>query len=150
MADRNGKWRGPDLRAFSSAGIPLSLLNVGRPKDDRYLQSVQQSGLDAIAKFFSAEQNRRKPPDAVFFYDDYLAAGGLIALAATGLRVPEDIRVATLANKGMGPIWFKPLTRLEYDPVGNARLIGSYVLKTLAGKNARPPTLRLNFIRGRT
>ena len=77
-------------------------------------------------------------------------AGGLIALAATGIRVPEEMRVATLANRGLGPVWFKPLTRLEYDPVGNARLIGGYVLAILDGKDVPPPRLNMAFIPGET
>ena len=133
-----------------SSGIKFRQIVVKRPNSRNYLQDIQQAGLDAVDRFFAAERNRANPPDAIFFYDDYLAAGGLIALAATGLRVPEDIRVATLANKGLGPVWFKPLTRLEYDPVGNARLIGDYVLKLLADKKATPPTLQLKFIEGRT
>ncbi len=60
------------------------------------------------------------------------------------------MRVATLANKGFGPVWFKPLTRLEYDPVGNARLIDDFVLKLLSGKNAKPPRLTLKFTQGAT
>lgn len=138
------------IASFVQSGMRFRRLIVKPPRDRNYLQDIQQAGLDAVAKFFSAERNRTNPPDAIFFYDDYLAAGGLIALAATGLRVPEDIRVATLANKGLGPVWFKPLTRLEYDPVGNARLIGDYVLKLLADKKATPPTLQLKFIEGKT
>ena len=138
------------IASFVQSGMRFRRLIVKPPRDRNYLQDIQQAGLDAVAKFFSAERNRTNPPDAIFFYDDYLAAGGLIALAATGLRVPEDIRVATLANKGLGPVWFKPLTRLEYDPVGNARLIGDYVLKLLADKKATPPTLQLKFIEGMT
>lgn len=133
-----------------SSGIRFRQIVVKRPDSRDYLKDIQQAGLDAIANFFATEKNRANPPDAIFFYDDYLANGGLIALAATGLRVPEDIRVATLANKGLGPVWFKPLTRLEYDPVENARLIGNYVLKLLAGKKATPPTLQLKFIEGKT
>ena len=136
--------------ALFASGIRFRQIVVKRPNARNYLQDIQQAGLDAVAKFFAVERNLKNPPDAIFFYDDYLAAGGLIALAATGLRVPEDIRVATLANKGLGPVWFKPLTRLEYDPVENARLIGNYVLKLLAGKKAMPPTLLLKFIEGKT
>ena len=138
------------IASFVQSGMRFRRLIVRPPRDRNYLQDIQQAGLDAVAKFFSTERNRTNPPDAIFFYDDYLAAGGLIALAATGLRVPEDIRVATLANKGLGPVWFKPLTRLEYDPVENARLIGDYVLKLLAGKKATPPALQLKFIEGKT
>ena len=32
----------------------------------------------------------------------------------------------------------------------DARLIGNYVLKLLAGKKAAPPTLQLKFLEGKT
>ena len=138
------------IASFVQSGMRFRRLIVKPPRDRNYLQDIQQAGLHSVARFFATERNRANPPDAIFFYDDYLAAGGLIALAATGLRVPEDIRIATLANKGLGPVWFKPLTRLEYDPVGNAKLIGDYVLKLLAGKTATLPALQLKFIEGKT
>lgn len=133
-----------------ASGIRFRQIMVKRPDSRNYLRDIQQEGLETIARFFAVERNRANPPDAIFFYDDYLAAGGLIALAATGLRVPEDIRIATLANKGFGPVWFKPLTRLEYDPVENARLIGNYVLKLLSDRKATIPSLQLRFFEGRT
>ena len=116
----------------------------------RELDRLEAGGQEFHQYGLAPAVDARRLPDAIFFYDDYLAAGGLIALAATGLRVPEDIHVATIANKGLGPVWFRPLTRLEYDPVGNARLIGDYVLKLLAGKTATPPALQLKFIEGKT
>ena len=136
--------------ALFASGIRLRQITVKRPEPSDYLKSIQQSGLMAIEKFFSVRKNLNNPPDAIFFYDDYLAAGGLVALAATGLHVPADIHVATLSNKGFGPVWFKPLTRLEYDPIGNATLVGNYVLKLLAGGSALPPKLQLGFIKGET
>ena len=142
--------------ALFASGIRLRQITVKRqgPNDHlnslQYLKSIQQSGLFAIEKFFSIRKNLGNPPDSIFFYDDYLAAGGLVALAATGLHVPTDIHVATISNRGFGPVWFKPLTRLEYDPIGNARLVGKYVLKLLAGENAVPPKLQLAFIEGKT
>lgn len=138
------------LAAFAKHGMSLRRLVVNHPRDGNYLRDIQYASLNAVANYFASEKRSGNPPDAVFFYDDYLAAGGLTAIAATGIRISEDMRVATLANKGFGPVWFKPLTRLEYDPVGNARLIGNFVLKLLSGKNAKPPRLTLKFIQGAT
>lgn len=138
------------LGSMVQSGMTLRRLVVKRPGDKHYLQNIQQAGLDAIAKFFASAKNRRNPPDAIFFYDDYLAAGGLIALAATGIEIPGDMRIATFSNRGLGPVWFKPLTRLEYNPRKNSRLIGDYVLKLLAGGKITPPVLKLEFIPGET
>ncbi len=60
-------------------------------------------------------------PDLIFFNDDHLATGALMALGAAGVRIPEDVRVATWANRRYGPVYVKPLTRMEMDidAVGN-------------------------------
>ena len=76
---------------------------------------------------------KNKLPDLFLFADDYLAQGALIALAVTGVRIPEDVAVVTHANKGLGPVWVKPLSRMEMDPLDHARKIAdaiSVYLKT--------------------
>lgn len=136
--------------ALFAAGMKLRHIVVRRRDKSAGDMEIQLAGLNALQKFFAAASSRANPPDAIFFYDDYLAAGGLIALAATGLRVPEDLHVGTLANKGHGPVWFKPLTRLEYDPVGNAQLVCNYVVRILSGRGAKPPAIKFRFVEGAT
>ncbi len=60
-------------------------------------------------------------PDLIFFNDDHLATGALMAFGAAGVRIPEDVRVATWANRRYGPVYVKPLTRMEMDidAIGN-------------------------------
>lgn len=78
-------------------------------------------------------------PDLFLFTDDYLAQGALIALGAAGIRIPEDVKVATLANKGLGPIWVKPLARLEIDPVAHGRAVADAILAFLETGGTIPP-----------
>ena len=67
-------------------------------------------------------------PDVFLFTDDHLAQGGLLALMERGIRVPEDVKVVTHANRGLGPFWLKPLTRLEMDPVAQGAAVARAVL----------------------
>ena len=69
-----------------------------------------------------------KLPDVFLFTDDHFAHGGLLSLMAHGIRVPEDVRVVTHANRGLGPFWVKPLTRLEMDPVAQGDTVAEAVL----------------------
>lgn len=69
-----------------------------------------------------------KLPDVLLFTDDHLAQGGVLALMERGIRVPEDVRVVTHANRGLGPYWIKPLTRLEMDPVAQGAAVSKAVL----------------------
>ena len=78
---------------------------------------------------------RGKPrlPDVVFFTDDYMAQGGLLALLRHGIRIPEDVAVVSFANKGHLPIWDRALTRIEVDPVAHGTTVSQAVQKFLHG-----------------
>ena len=73
-------------------------------------------------------------PDVIVFTDDYLAQGGLLALRRHGIRIPEDVSVASFVNKGHLPIWDQPLTRLEMDPITHGAALAKAVRTYLHGK----------------
>lgn len=77
------------------------------------------------------ERARGRLPDVFLFTDDHLAHGGLLALSMRGVRIPDDVKVVTHANRGLGPFWVKPLTRLEMDPVAQGRDVAKAVLAYL-------------------
>ena len=70
-------------------------------------------------------------PDVVFFTDDYVAQGGLLALLRHGIRIPEDVAVVSFANKGHLPIWYRDLTRIEIDPAVHGTAVSQTVQKFL-------------------
>lgn len=95
-------------------------------------EAVAKAGFDIVDSWF--ERGRAKFPDLVLFTDDYVAQGGLIALKKHGVRIPEDIAVVSHANKGHGPVWEKPLTRLEMNPMAHAAVIAKAVRAFLRGQ----------------
>ena len=90
-------------------------------------------------------------PDMIVFLDDYLAQGALLAMTAAGIRVPEDVQVVTMANKGLGPVWLKPLTQFEVDAAAEAEILSDLVLRCLRDRG-RQHTAKTSttFIEGRT
>ena len=58
-----------------------------------------------------------KLPELVYFADDNLALGSLIAFAEQGLRVPDDLAVVSLANRGSALPFACDLARVEMDPI---------------------------------
>lgn len=72
-------------------------------------------------------------PDVLYLGDDYLATGAVTALLAAGVRIPEDVRVVTWANKGSGcgPVFVKPFTRIEIDTVAHGGKVAECVLSYL-------------------
>ena len=73
-------------------------------------------------------------PDVLLYTDDHLARGGLMALSAAGVRVPEDVRVVTHVNKGFAPVWPTALTCLQMDPHAHGCVLARQVLDLLNGR----------------
>ena len=100
--------------ALKRSGIEYESWIV-EPCDRNVLDSYPQSAMQAVLDRYG--KSPRNLPDVLAFTDDYLARGGLTALLALGIRVPEDVRVATFANKGYVPTFPVSLTRFQSDPV---------------------------------
>ena len=54
-------------------------------------------------------------PDAIVIDDDVMACGILRAILHKQIRIPEQIRLVTFANKGVSLPYHLPVTRYEYD-----------------------------------
>jgi len=107
---------------FRLAEIDIRTVCLPRPRDG---ESCARAGLAAMQDFL---KSAKRLPDALYLADDCLAQGALVALAQRGMRLPQDVRVVTLANKGIGPVWSVPLTRLESDPTAHGREISAALL----------------------
>ena len=106
------------------------------------LEEVERGALSTMRRYLSRMADRTKLPDVFLFSDDYLAQGALLAMAEAGLRIPDDVRVVTHANKGLGPVWLVPLSRMEMDPIAHGRTIAN-VVKRYLERGEYPPDLVL-------
>jgi len=127
--------------AFGSAAVSLDLNQAGLKSETVYLPpeqnlgspaSVEQGALLGMKKWLQAHHSR---PDLFFFVDDFLARGALLAMLAAGIRVPEDVQVISWANKGLGPVYLVPLTRIEMDPVAHGEAVAGSIIDFLDGRN---------------
>lgn len=75
------------------------------------LEAIQRASAEAMQRRLKAGPL----PDLLFFVDDYLTMGALPALLEKGVRIPEDVKVVTFANRGFGPVFTKPFARIEVD-----------------------------------
>ena len=137
-------------RAFYDAGISVNTLIFCPGAHVNALHDLPQAALEGMKAYIDRNLLHKHLPDAIFFYDDFLAMGGLTALAACGLTDPAKIRIATISNRGFASFWFHPLTRVEYDPISTGNLIARFVLDILKGRHPHPPKLKARFIRGNT
>ena len=86
-----------------------------------------------LARQRATSRGAALPRRAYFFADDYLAEGALTALGYAGPRTPENVRIATWANRGLGPDYPVPLSRMEFDPVRAGETVAdaiAFYLKT--------------------
>ena len=93
---------------------------------------------------------RKWLPDALFFSDDGIASGALLAMSRHGVEAPRDVRIVTFSNKGLGPVYFRPLARFENNPERNAAEVARYIEARLKGCAPRLPDLARRFIPGAT
>ena len=108
---------------------------------------IQRAGMQAFAKML---ENGGIKEDAVVCNDDYLAAGILSVIDRKGVAMPQDVRFATLANKGLGPVHAQSLTRVEYDPAQSGVRIGEAVSTYLDTGKVVPCSIAIAFKRGET
>ncbi len=129
------------------AGFEVRTLPI-RPIAGKSVQeNIQRAGLQTFEKILSRGGIEA---DAIVCNDDYLAAGILSALDRNGVRMPTDIRFATLANKGLGPVHAQDLTRIEYDPAQSGLRIGESISVYLETGKVIPCSTSVEFKCGET
>ena len=99
--------------SFSRAGIELDGWMIPPQRGLPRLEAIRSAAEAAFACRL-ANEGRGWLPDLFFFVDDYLASGALLALSLAGVKMPEDVRLVTLANEGNVPVWHGSVARLLY------------------------------------
>jgi DNA-binding LacI/PurR family transcriptional regulator len=115
--------------------ILLAQPDFSRPNPE----NVEAAGLAAVGGYL---RRAAALPGLIYFGDDFLGRGGLMALACAGRRVPEDVQVITHSNRGNRVAYPKTLTRVEADPVEAGAAVAALVTRVL-GKPRRRPEITL-------
>lgn len=134
-------------RELNDAGIRVRLWRI-RPDDTVYggIEAAQKRA----AQLFERQLSRGRAwlPDVIYFSDDYVAQAALVLMLAQGVRVPEDVRVVTWANKGHVPVFPKTLTRMEYDPVEAGATVAERILARLESRATCVPMSVPHYVIG--
>ena len=117
----------PALRRAGLRAREMFLEDSGRWEDGDVV-GAQYMAMDAFDRMLKSGQPL---PDLVFFADDHLAAGALTALLANGVRVPQDVSVATWSNRLSRPVFPVSLARMEVDVVAAESVAADAVLAYL-------------------
>lgn len=87
--------------------------------------------------------------DLYLVWDDYVAQGVLSAFLARGIRLPEDVRLVSQSNFGLGPVYPKALTRFEENAAANGETVAAFCLSVLAKRPVKSiPTLGPTYVIG--
>ncbi len=145
--------RMPLASILRRAGIDATILRVpcpARTPANRFgdVERVSRITLEYVDSLFRDPAFRL--PDVLCFTDNHAAAGALVALQCRGVRLPEDVGLVTQAMPGIGPVWWKPLTRFELDPVAAGETFAETVADILTGRAPAPRSCRAAYVRGET
>ena len=137
----------PDARyALAAKGIKSSWITG--PRMDGF---GRYEGIERSAYNMFMNMTRDDFPDVFLFWDDFVAQGALTAFLGRGLKIPNDINVVSLSNRGLGPVYAETLTRFECDASETGEKVAAYVLSLLCrGRVPRPPVIAPHYIYGRT
>ena len=127
---------GPDaVPALEAVGIAAANWRIPPPGRADDVSGLTQRAADEFAAWLAGKRRRGAPPcrlpDLLFFRDDHLAAGALLALAEAGVRTPRDVRVVSWANRDHGPASLRPLARMEMDIAAIGETLARCVLDYL-------------------
>ena len=136
-------------RQFRAAGIETRRIVLGPVGSNGDHTVIERTGFEEFRRMISS--GHIDHDTLYYFEDDYLARGALMAMAIAGLRAPEDIRVATLANAGFLPAYDRELTRIEIDPKAAGEAAANDALAFLkTGHYPEGNSVGYKFIRGAT
>ncbi len=132
------------------AGIKCSLLE--QPENDRSFfgeTPAERHGYQLVQRLLC---QTTPLPDTIFFHDDYLARGGYLALVEAGIRIPDNMQLATVVNRGHCPFFAKVPTRIEIDPERDGETTAAIIMQLLKGEKPVPAgaTLGAIFVPGKT
>lgn len=135
---------------FTFNGIRLGFMSVPRLSECEGNDRISYAVMRAFEERLRAE-GRKWFPDVMFFRDDFAARGGLCALMNAGVRIPEDLKVVTLANRGNLPVFPRTLARVEVDSTACGNMIADCVLGVLETSARRlRRTVSYRYVHGET
>ena len=109
-----GHTRCPVVSQLKAAGLGVELVRIRPAPGLLSGEGVQRAAHDY---WVDARLRMKKLPELVYFADDNLALGSLIAFAEQGLRVPNDLFVVSLSNRGSALPFACDLACVEMDPI---------------------------------
>ncbi len=124
------------------AGYRQALAEHGLPLRDQYLD-IGRSGDDLGDRTGQAAMHallaRKPPPDAVFCYNDPVAAGAMRTALEAGLRIPQDLGMVGCGDTHFAPYLQTPLTSVGQCVEEMGRAVGKLALSLVGSNGTKKP-----------
>jgi DNA-binding LacI/PurR family transcriptional regulator len=130
---------------FRTQGYLEGLETASLPADRRLIVPAKRFHREAGAQAMRQLLELRTLPDAVFCYNDLLAAGAIRTLLTAGLRVPEDVAVVGFDDIEEGRYSTPTLTSLAPDKHRIATMAVEQLFRRLEGTAGDPQVLQAPF-----
>ena len=117
--------------SIKSVGIGYSNWVIPSGKDKRRPEAAEIAAMEAFSARLS--KDRSWLPDVFYFSDDFTASGAIKALMASGVRIPEAVRVISWSNLGNGPIFPFAISYVQLDPRQDGAKVAQMVKEVLLG-----------------
>lgn len=109
-------------------GVMMDDLAAGKARWDGFERAVREAGLTVPKRFIEISEfemdsgydrakrmlSGRDKPDCLFCATDNIAIGAMICCRELGLRIPEDIMIASVGDTKIGRAAFVPLTTAHF------------------------------------
>jgi LacI family transcriptional regulator, gluconate utilization system Gnt-I transcriptional repressor len=119
-----------DRAAARRRGYAQALGDHGLPNDP--VTTLESPfGFAAGAAALERIRSVRPSTDAVFFANDVLASGAVLAARRLGLRIPDDIAIAGFDDIELASQLTPPLTTVRIDRIGIGRAAAELMLQAL-------------------
>lgn len=121
-------------RGFIGSGIHAERMVVP-PKTfggrEFRIVNIQRAVVERFERLF-AERGRKWLPELLFFSDDNAATSAIVTLLSHGVRIPQDVKIVSATNRGLGPALPVPLTSIELSAVSAAHDMADATLEFLS------------------
>ena len=137
----------PDVSStLAAAGIACEWKTIPRWDVLGRYEGIKRAAYETFLEMPSADF-----PDVFLFWDDFVAQGALTAFMKRGVKIPEDVKIVVLSNRGLGPVYTEPLTRFECDAAATGEKVADFALAMLAKGRVPPlPVISPQYVFGAT
>jgi DNA-binding LacI/PurR family transcriptional regulator len=136
--------------ALAAYGIEVKTFRVPKTLDYGTGYELSQWAM-SLFRSRLASMGARWLPELIFSSDDHLTTGMFAAFYEAGIRIPDDVKLVTLANLDYGPVFPRPLTRMEYDTSTIGKTLTECVLSYLrTGDCPKEVVVGPRYVRGET